>query len=653
MKPVIIVPTLNPDEKLIDLVRKLKKRNLPIVIINDGSKKKCTDIFETLKLKFGCDIFTHTKNIGKGAAIKSGIKYVSQRYPESCGYVTADADGQHSAEDILKVAEALEKNSHSLILGSRNFGEKNVPFKSRWGNRITSFVFLISTSNKCPDTQTGLRGIPKEFTQICLCIPGERFEYEMNMLLEFARRKISTVHVPIATIYLEDNKSSHFNVVRDSVLIYLNILKYSISSLGSAIIDLIAFTILINLIFGKASAGILAATVVARFMSGSVNFMVNKHWVFKSGNGNCVEMIKYLTLFFSQMMLSFILVTSLSNLSLNLTIIKILVDSTLFLISYQIQKRYIFNKKERVKKVMKKFLSKPYRWAAIFSILLVGAFSFTLLDTFVLQKSITNVKSITSYASTTSTAAKSTAVITDKSYQDENIKINIETVRKYNSTIYVADIQVSDASYLKTALASNTYGRNITATTSDIAETKNAIFAINGDFYGFRDGGYVLRNGIVYRSSVRSTENNEALVVDKSGNLSVISESTVSMQSLSDNGALQVLSFGPGLVENGKIAVTSSSEVGQSMTSNPRTAIGQISDLHYVVIVSDGRTSASEGLSLLELAQEFKERSCTVAYNLDGGGSSTMYFNGKIINNPTDGGSGGERKVSDIVYFGY
>jgi exopolysaccharide biosynthesis protein len=305
---------------------------------------------------------------------------------------------------------------------------------------------------------------------------------------------------------------------------------------------------------------------------------------------------------------------------------------------------------------MKNFLSKPYRWAVIFSVLLSIAFTFTLLDTFVFEKAITKVSAVASKATSTSNganAAQSKANVTDKSYEDENIKINIETVRKYNSTIYVADIQVSDPSYLKTAFANNSYGRNITATTSDIAKANNAIFAINGDFYGFRDGGYVLRNGVTYRSSARNTDNSEALVIDKDGNLSVVSESDVSMQSLSDNGTWQVLSFGPGLVENGEIAVTSSSEVAQSKNSNPRTAIGQISKLHYIVIVSDGRTSESQGLSLLQLAQEFKERGCTVAYNLDGGGSSTMYFNGEIINKPTDGRSMGERKVSDIVYFGY
>lgn len=295
---------------------------------------------------------------------------------------------------------------------------------------------------------------------------------------------------------------------------------------------------------------------------------------------------------------------------------------------------------------MIKFFSKPYRWAGIFSLLLVGLFTFVLMDTFVLQKSMVIVASETS--AETSTAAETEPVITATSYSDENIQISIETILKYDSTIYVADIQVSDAAYLKTAFANNTYGRNVKAKTSDIAAAQNAIFAINGDYYGFRDDGYVLRNGIIYRDSASE---NEALVIDQNGNFSIADENDVSMASLSENW--QVLSFGPALVENGDIMVDSSSEVGQAKESNPRTAIGQISAGHYLVIVSDGRTDESEGLSLLQLAQEFKERGCTIAYNLDGGGSSTMVFNGEVVNNPTDGRSNSEREVSDIVYFGY
>ncbi|WP_373484782.1 phosphodiester glycosidase family protein [Acetobacterium malicum] len=295
---------------------------------------------------------------------------------------------------------------------------------------------------------------------------------------------------------------------------------------------------------------------------------------------------------------------------------------------------------------MIKFFSKPYRWAGVFSLLLVGMFTFVMLDAFVIQKSMVIVASET--GTETATVVEVEPVVTETSYADEHIEISIETLQEYDSTIYVADIQISDASYLKTAFANSTYGRNVKAKTSDIAAAQNAIFAINGDYYGFRDEGYVLRNGVVYRDSASE---NEALVIDKTGNFSIVSESEVRMTSLSENW--QVLSFGPALVENGTITVDSSSEVGQAKESNPRTAIGQISAGHYLVIVSDGRTDESEGLSLLELAQEFQERGCTVAYNLDGGGSSTMVFNGEVINNPTDGRSIEEREVSDIVYFGY
>lgn len=230
MKPVIIIPTLNPDQKLVNLVEKLKEGNIPIVVVNDGSKEECSDIFEVLRAKFKCDILRHINNSGKGAAIKTGIRYASQIYPRSCGFVTADGDGQHTAEDILKVAEALVKNQNSLILGSRNFDERDVPFKSRWGNRITSFVFKVSTGKECPDTQTGLRGIPRGFKEICLSVSGEKFEYEMNMLLKFVGKSIPLIHVPISTIYLENNRSSHFNPVKDSIRIYCDILKYSFSN---------------------------------------------------------------------------------------------------------------------------------------------------------------------------------------------------------------------------------------------------------------------------------------------------------------------------------------------------------------------------------------------------------------------------------------
>ncbi|HEY5576287.1 MAG TPA: phosphodiester glycosidase family protein [Clostridiaceae bacterium] len=299
---------------------------------------------------------------------------------------------------------------------------------------------------------------------------------------------------------------------------------------------------------------------------------------------------------------------------------------------------------------MKRFLSKPYRWAAVFSLLLTASFAYVIMDTFVLEKSFAGAFSGIKVSA--SSSAKTDADVTDSSYDDGNIKITIKTERDYSSTVYIADIQVTDASYLKTAFADGTYGRNIKETTSTISEANNAIFAINGDYYGFRNYGYVLKNGVAYRSTARSGDDDETLVIDKNGDFSIINESKTSLASISSS-TWQALSFGPALIENGKIVVNSASEVSQSMSSNPRTAVGQVSALHYIVIVSDGRTSESAGLTLLELAHEFESRGCTVAYNLDGGGSSTMYFNGKVINKPTEGSGISERKVSDIVYFGY
>ena len=236
------------------------------------------------------------------------------------------------------------------------------------------------------------------------------------------------------------------------------------------------------------------------------------------------------------------------------------------------------------------------------------------------------------------------------SYSDDNIQIEVSSLRAYDTDIYVADVQVSSAQYLKTALAQNAFGRNLKDTTSDMAEAAGAILAINGDYYGFRDEGYVLRNGVLYRDTASS--GTDALVVYGDGTMAAANQDSNTAQSLKEAGAWQILSFGPVLVDNGQIAVAANAEVGQSKSSNPRTAIGMVSPLHYVVVVSDGRTGDNEGLSLYELAQVLIDNGATFAYNLDGGGSTTLYFEGEVLNNPTSGNVGGERQVSDIVYFG-
>lgn len=298
------------------------------------------------------------------------------------------------------------------------------------------------------------------------------------------------------------------------------------------------------------------------------------------------------------------------------------------------------------------WLFKPWRWAIGYGCLLCLAFGYVLLDAFVIPRAQTGVVAADTQAAapaaTPAAQAEQTPVITESSYADERISITIETVRTEETTYYVADIRLAEAGLLKTALAGDTYGRNIKDTTSAMAQAHDAIFAVNGDYYGFRDTGYVLRNGVLYREGGEG----DALVVDTQGDLRIVDQGADAAGWLPD--AWQVFSFGPALVEDGEIVVDEESEVARSRgTSNPRTAIGQAGPLHYIVVVSDGRTSRSEGLSLLSLAQVFIDHGAYVAYNLDGGGSSTMVFDGEVINVPTSGRSIGEREVSDIVYIGY
>ena len=338
---------------------------------------------------------------------------------------------------------------------------------------------------------------------------------------------------------------------------------------------------------------------------------------------------------------------------------------------------------------MKKFGKKGL--GLLYGVLLFSFSTYALLDTFVIPHPMQSVE-INAIAETTSTSGikesveaviqsklgnnTDTAVETDSStttsenadttvetaasvveggtvigqYSDSKTSITLKQYREYDSNIYVADVTVSDASDLKTALANNTYGRNITDTTSDMAANNNAVLAINGDYYGARQSGYVIRNGKLYRDT---SGNRDALVIQKNGEFKFVSESETSASELLQNGALQVFSFGPVLLNNGEISVGENDEVGMAMASNPRTAIGYLGNNHYVFVVSDGRTSESAGLSLYELASFMKELGVKDAYNLDGGGSSTMVFKGEIINNPTTSGrSGEERAVSDIVYIG-
>ena len=230
----------------------------------------------------------------------------------------------------------------------------------------------------------------------------------------------------------------------------------------------------------------------------------------------------------------------------------------------------------------------------------------------------------------------------------EETTVDLITYRVQDTTVYVADVQLADPDAMAAVLAQDAYGRNVTETPSSMAERTGALLAVNGDYYGAREKGYVIRNGVLYRS--RAASGQEDLVIDANGDFSIINESDVTAQELLDAGAVQVYSFGPGLLSDGEILVDENDEVGRAMASNPRTALAQVGPLHYLFVVADGRTAESEGLSLYELAQFLKTLGATTAYNLDGGGSSAMIYQGQLVNHPTSTGRrSSERSVSDIV----
>ena len=302
-----------------------------------------------------------------------------------------------------------------------------------------------------------------------------------------------------------------------------------------------------------------------------------------------------------------------------------------------------------------KFLKKRYAYASIFGLLLTASFSYSMLKTFVIAETISTVSSASSSSNAEAASkAAETATVTDTSYSDDNISVTLTEKTVSNTQVYIADVTVSSSEYLKTAFAQNTYGNNVTAKTSETAANNNAILAVNGDYYGANTTGYVIRDGVVYRDTVREDSSNGDLAIYKDGSFKIIYEDQVSADQLVKDGVVNLLALGPSLVENSEIVVDTNSEVGQSMSSNPRTAIGIIDENHYIIIVSDGRTSESEGLSLYQIAEIMKSYGVKTAYNLDGGGSSTLYFNGQVINKPTTNGNTiSERSVSDIVYIGY
>lgn len=356
MKCVVVIPALNPNEDIISYVDELLKGSImQIIVIDDGSDEVCQHIFDELENFKSVVVLRHKQNKGKGAGLKTAFDYIlsSDICTYSCGVVTADADGQHSAIDVLKIAKLLQNEKRNIIFGTRNFNSSDIPPKSKIGNNITSFIFKTLYGVKMEDTQTGLRGIPTTLLPDMLKIKGERYEYEMNMLTFCMQNNIEVIQEPIQTKYFSNNEGSHFRPIIDSVKVIFSLIKvffkFILISLLSFVIDIALFTVLIkNILHAETANALLIATVLARICSSIFNFLANKIFVFEMTNLSTKKSFaKYFTLATIQLLCSWFLVFLFVRfLNHNSSVIKIFVDCVLFFISFKLQQLWVF----RVKK---------------------------------------------------------------------------------------------------------------------------------------------------------------------------------------------------------------------------------------------------------------------------------------------------------------
>ena len=343
----VVVPSYEPDEKLILLIENLKSAGFTeVIVVDDGSEGAEYQKLFVKAQEMGCTVLHHAVNQGKGRALKTAFNHCLVAYPDALGCVTIDSDGQHTVKDMTACMEALTASPDSLVLGVRDFNKEGIPARSVFGNKTTSRVMKLLTGLSISDTQTGLRAIPVAFMKELLFEKGERFEFETNMLLATKESGRNIVEVPIETIYLEENKTSHFNPVKDSIKIYAIFLKFIISSLSSSVVDLVLFTVFLAVLeeqsFGNISY-IMMATVLARILSAVYNFTINYKVVFKSRDNAGHAVIKYACLAVFIMFASGFLVEQIYGLTmLPEVLIKVPVDVLLFLVSFWVQREFVY-----------------------------------------------------------------------------------------------------------------------------------------------------------------------------------------------------------------------------------------------------------------------------------------------------------------------
>lgn len=344
MRRIALIPSYEPDDALLKIVNELLEHDFNVVVVNDGSSTKYNEIFD--KLPKEVHYLNYEVNQGKGYALKYGFNYIKQTFEKDTIVVTMDSDGQHTVKDALSVCEKCEEVG-GLVLGSRHF-DKSTPIKSRFGNWMARTTFLLFAHHKIYDTQTGLRAITYDLIDDLILIKGNRYEYEINVLLEFVRNNILISEVPIETIYIDGNSGTHYSPFKDTMKIFAKIIKFSISSFIGFLVDIGMFALL-SLFNGVGIANWLTIkNVSARIVSASVNFTINYRVVFKSKEHIILAILKYAVLAAMILLCGTKLLNLLVNESgINEFLAKIFVEVTMFLISYLVQNSFVFREKRK------------------------------------------------------------------------------------------------------------------------------------------------------------------------------------------------------------------------------------------------------------------------------------------------------------------
>lgn len=340
---VIIIPAFKPSKKLLPFVQELSSHFEHIIIVNDGSGKEYESIFQVICSKDVVTL-THGINLGKGRALKTAFNYCLTHTLFSHSVITVDADGQHLIHDILRIAEEMEEHPKDLVLGCRAFNFDNVPFRSKFGNNCSRILYKWACGINVSDTQTGLRGIPWEYLSDCVQLAGERYEYETNMLISLKDIGCNIREVKIDTVYEDGNQTSHFNPIKDSAKIYAVVFKYSLSSIFTALVDYLTFSLALLL-----HTPILPATYLARVVAGIINFAINRRIVFRQVEGLTQQIIKYSLLVLVSGTMSGLAIQMFTNLfpSVSPLFIKIPFECMLYFINYEVQRLYIFTKSKK------------------------------------------------------------------------------------------------------------------------------------------------------------------------------------------------------------------------------------------------------------------------------------------------------------------